>query len=167
MSRRRPLLLAGAIAVLPIIGGHTPAWSEPERVVLVDALTLGHYNARLGVTLDATSPLFPCPNGRCGDPRINPASEPSLTPAADILGDWLAPKPLPLNDNWSDPMTIPHVWGVNSETAIIYPVNGGASGVQNVTAKIGVDNGFFMWVNGEYRYGALAPGFAHTNEYTV
>jgi hypothetical protein len=129
--------------------------------------TPGYYNDALGTVLDGTQPEFP-PADSLGDedPTILPAEEPDLSPAADILGEWLASEPLPLNANWSGLQSIPPTWEVNTETAIVYPVDAGADPVANLRGSFGVDNGIFVWVNGEFRFGALAPGGAEELEYT-
>lgn len=143
----------------------TPAFPQAPAV-LVDDTTLGHYNAALGTALDDTQAQFPCANVQCGDPTINPAAEPDLSSVSSILGGWLS-NPPSLNSNWSGPQAIPLSWDLNSETAIVYEIDGGSCGVQNVTASFGVDNGIFVWVNGAYKLGALAPGEAAAGEYSV
>ena len=55
---------------------------------------------------------------------------------------------------------------MNTETAIVYAVDVGADPVSNLRGNFGVDNGIFVWVNGEFRFGALAPGGAEALEYT-
>lgn len=127
---------------------------QPD-VTLVDGNTLGYYNNSLGTMLDGTQPQFPFPGG--GDPSINPADEPDLISAASVLGEWLSPVPV-RNGFWSPLTPIPATWGINTETAIIYEVDGGPTGFANVLAQLDVDNGIFVWVNGQYRFGAVAPG---------
>jgi hypothetical protein len=53
------------------------------------------------------------------DPTIFLASEPDLSSAANVLGNWLAADPLPLDSNWSGLRSIPSTWDTNTETAII------------------------------------------------
>jgi hypothetical protein len=134
--------------------------------VLVDDSTPAHYNAALGTSLDATQAQFPCANVLCGDPTINPAAEPDLSAASAALGNWLSNPPA-LNANWSSPQTIPASWDLNTETAIVYQVDAGRCGARDVTGSFGVDNGIFVWVNGVYAFGALAPGGATAGEYMV
>ncbi|MGA2678866.1 MAG: PEP-CTERM sorting domain-containing protein [Sedimentisphaerales bacterium] len=138
---------------------------------LVDNDTLGFYNDSLGTTLDRTNPyrgtfLFPGANVADGDPTINGAPEPILVSADSILGPWLNNPPV-LNANWNDPQTIPMTWAINTETAIIYNIDGGQSGIQDVVAHIGVDNGVYIWLDGIYQFGALAPGPVIEFEYNV
>jgi len=38
--------------------------------------------------------------------------------------------------------------------------------LNNVSVSIGVDNGVFVWLNGAYECGALAPGGATPGEYS-
>jgi hypothetical protein len=51
---------------------------------------------------------------------------------------------------------IPQWWTVNTENAIVYPVEAGG-GVTDLLATIGIDNGIHIWVNGEFRFGARQP----------
>jgi PKD repeat protein len=133
---------------------------------LVDDSTFGYYNNALGTVLDGTQPQFPPANHSGGDPTIFPAAEPDLASAASILGGWLSSNPLPLNANWSGLQAIPKSWAANTENAIIYPVDAGTQGFTRVIGNFGVDNGIFVWVNGQYKFGALAPGAVNGLEYT-
>ena len=164
MKQNRALPLAVVAAVVALIWA-PPALSH-SPVVLVDDNTPARYNAALGTSLDGTQSQFPCADSACGDPTIDQAPEPDLSSASAILGDWLSGPPS-LNANWSDPQAIPVMWDVNSETAIAYEVDAGKCGARNVTGSFGVDNGIFVWVNGVYAFGALAPGTASAGEYVV
>jgi hypothetical protein len=140
-----------------------------NATLLIDNLTFGYYNSALGEVLNGTNPYdgtFLFPNNNCdpNDPLINPAPEPDLSSASDILGDWLN-DPGNLNSTWSNLQTIPSTWTVNSETAIVYEFDAGI-GMENVQGLFGVDNGFFVWLDGIYISGALAPGGASQWEYT-
>lgn len=126
-------------------------------VVVVDGSTLGYYNESLGTVLDGTQPQFPLTFSLGGDPLIFPAAEPDLSPAAGVLSEWLAPNPV-LNGNWSGLIPIPDAWATDAETAIIYAVDGGPTGFTNVLAQLDVDNGIFVWVNGQYKFGAVSGG---------
>jgi hypothetical protein len=158
-------VLSALIAVAAALVWATPAFSQTPRV-LVDDTTAGHYNAALGTALDATQPQFPCADVLCGDPTINPAPEPDLTSAGSILGGWLSSPPS-FGGSWSGPQAIPPTWVLNTETAIVYEIDAGSCGVENLTGSFGVDNGIFVWVNGAYKFGALAPGGAAPGEYVV
>lgn len=128
-----------------------PAW-------LVDASSVGFYNDSLGTTLDGTAPQFPMPFGTGGgDPEFYPAAEPNLAAGAAILGNWLT-NPSSLNSYWRSVTSIPTTWELNTETAIIYAVDGGNHGVSNLRADIDADNGIYVWVNGRYKFGARQPG---------
>lgn len=129
----------------------------PPEVILVDGNTLGYYNSSLGTILDGTQPQFPDTFPEGGDPTIDPANEPNLSAAASILGDWLSPQPV-LNGFWSALTPIPAGWDKYTETAIIYEVDAGPTGLGNVLAQLDVDNGIFVWVNGQYKFGAVAGG---------
>ncbi len=124
------------------------------RSVLVDNSTVGFYNASLGTGLDGTEAQFPTPGN---DPTIFPATEPTLAAAAAVLGNWLVPQSV-LNGNWLAPAVIPSTWALNSETAIIYEVNAGPNGFANLLGDFDADNGLYVWVNGQYKFGARAPG---------
>jgi len=164
---RKSLLLAITTGVVALVWA-APALSHSSHspVVLVDDSTPARYNAALGTSLDATQAQFPCANILCGDPTINPAPEPDLSAASAALGGWLASPPA-LTANWTSPQTIPPSWDLNTETAIVYEVDAGRCGAHDVTGSFGVDNGIFVWVNGVYAFGALAPGGAIAGEYSV
>jgi Ca2+-binding RTX toxin-like protein len=132
-----------------------------SAMTLVDANTLGYYNEAIGTTLNDTAPQF----GSDLPVSINPSPAPDLSPAAGILGDWLAPNPLPLNSNWSGLQAIPPTWPVLTETAVIYPVFNSTNHDLQLTATFGVDNGIFIWVDGAYQFGAVEFGGASPNEY--
>jgi hypothetical protein len=137
--------------------------------LIIGGSTTGFYNSSLGTTLDGTNPynatfLFPFSNSNPNDPLINPAPEPNLSSAQVFLGNWLT-DPANLNGNWIGPQAIPFTWAVNTETAIVYAFSAGA-GLENLVAKFGVDNGLFVWLDGTYISGALAPGTATMWEYT-
>jgi len=156
------LFLAGPLSSFSVFA--TP-------MTLVDNNTIGFYNVSLGTVLDRTNPylgtfLFPGQNIMDGDPTINNAPEPTLTAAASILGQWLNNPPV-LNLNWSSPQLIPSTWAVNTETAIIYEINAGPSGIKDIMANIAIDNGVFVWLDGIYQFGALAPGPDIEWEYSV
>lgn len=150
-------LLTFALLFVFVANSFSSAESIAE-ILLIDATTFGYYNNKLGTILDGTQLQFPPANHRGGDPTIVPAPEPNLASATSILGNWLSPAPVPLNTNWSGLQNIPNSWAVNSETAIIYPIDAGSQGITRLTGNFGVDNGIFVWVNGEYRFGAIEPG---------
>src|SRR5262249_27023658 len=58
-------------------------------------------------------------------------------------------------------------WDANTETAIVYQIDAGPTGLRDVVGSFGVDNGIFVWVNGRYVFGAVAPGPATLGEYSV
>jgi hypothetical protein len=164
MRRKRALLSAIVSAAVALVWA-APALAQPPQV-LVDDSTPARYNAALGTSLDASQAQFPCADSVCGDPIINPAPEPDLSSASAVLGGWLS-NPPSFNPNWSGPQPIPLTWDLNTETAIVYEVDAGACGAENVTGSFGVDNGIFVWVNGVYAFGAMAPGLATAGEYVV
>lgn len=143
--------------------------ANANAVVIIDGTTQGFYNAAIGQVLDGSNPccsgnfLFPTANSASGDPTISPIPfEPDLTLASAALGNWLG-NPGSLNGNWSGPQAIPANWTVNSETAIVYTI----SGYSNVNASFGIDNGIFVWLDGNFLGGQMAPGGPSLGEYSV
>jgi hypothetical protein len=144
-------------------------FSHAQVTTLVDGNSPGYYNNSLGTILDGTAPQFPAPLGSGGgDPLINPSSEPNISAVTNILGNWLVPHST-LNANWQKLANIPATWAGNTETAIIYEIVNGTTGYSNVVADFDADNGVFVWVNGQYKFGARGPGLpspAGQYEYT-
>lgn len=147
--------------------------SSALAATLVDNTTQGLYNASIGTALDGTNPfggnfMFPIANSGGGDPTLSiPATdEPDLSAASAALGNWLTTPAMPGGTWGAAAQAIPSTWAVNTETAIIYEISGGATGLTNVEAKIGVDNGVFLWLNGTFVGGELRAGGASPNEYT-
>jgi hypothetical protein len=150
-------ILAPLAVALTLATGATMA----PAATLVDGTTMGLYNSGIGTVLNGTSAAFPS----AGDPTQNFAVAPDLSPAAAALGDWLT-NPARPGGTWSDdPVAIPRNWTVQHETAVIYEIDGGATGLSDVVASIGVDNGIFVWLNGEFIGGNMAPGGARAGEY--
>jgi hypothetical protein len=149
-----------------------------NALVILDGSTPAYYNDSLGELLNGTNPvfddngvntfLFPNNNSQPNDPTIaSVGAAPSLAAAAGVLGNWLA-DPANLNANWSGPQVIPGTWAVNSETAIVYAIDAGAGlSNTNLLLDIGVDNGIFVWLNGVFVGGQLAPGVATIGEFSV
>lgn len=165
--QRRGVALACGLAL-----GWTLSASPAASFVLIDGSTPGYYNAAIGTSLDGSNPasgtfLFPGANLSNGDPTFNPVPyEPDLSPAATALGDWLG-DPGNLNGNWSGPQPIPATWAVNTETAIVYEIDAGAGGLEGIQAGFGVDNGLYVWLDGTFLNGWMAPGGAFANEYVL
>ena len=145
-----------------------------QAATLINGTTSGLYNSGIGQSLDGTNPfggnfMFPTENSSGGDPVLDipAANEPDLSAASGSLGNWLT-NPAAPGGSWSaGPVGIPATWAVNSETAIIYQIDGGANGFNNVMASFGVDNGIFVWLNGTFLGGHLRPGGATAGEFTV
>lgn len=160
-------------AILALLAASTSIANANAAVIINDS-TLGYYTSSLGNL--ATIPAFASqtdtgtgfnlfPNA--GDPLIPNASAPNLAVAgapadfATFLGTSA-----PTGGGWSAaPVAIPGTWAVGSETAIVYEFNAGA-GLSNITVSLGVDNGIFVWLNGQYQFGAIAPGGFSANEYS-
>ncbi|MEA5620583.1 DUF4114 domain-containing protein [Cronbergia sp. UHCC 0137] len=145
-----------------------------DRVELVNNSTQAYYNDNLGNLYpgDPEDPLaqfFFAPNGT----DTQNFFDGQYTEAPDLseisqLENWLvAPEQALQNVFWSELQTIPLSWNINDENAIIYEVDGGTTGISDVVGSFGVDNGLFIWVNGEYKFGANGPGVVEPGEYQV
>ena len=155
------------VNLLSVIGLFLFFWSFQvvgAPVTLVDGATQGFYNDSIGTVLDNTSAVFPGPNVSTGDPILDVISAPDLSAASGALGDWLT-DPLNLAAPWSGPQAIPTTWNINHETAIIYEIDAGSGGLQNVNLSFGVDNGIFVWLDGVFIGGALRPGGSSLGEH--
>ncbi|HZH79238.1 MAG TPA: hypothetical protein VEY88_24640, partial [Archangium sp.] len=139
-----------------------------EVKVLVDENTSAYYNDSLGAVLDGSKtldgnmvvfPMYPA------DPVIYPAGEPNLSKAGPYLGGWLSSNPLPLNSYWRRVQKVPREWTVHTETAIVYEIDAGPTGMRNIEASFAVDNGIFVWLDGVYLLGAVEPGGAGGDHY--
>jgi hypothetical protein len=125
-----------------------------HAAVIIDGDTQGYYNAGLGDIIAVV-----------GDPTVNPAPAPDLSGVAN-LGTWLTAA-APSGGTWSaGPQAIPATWDVITETAIVYEINAG-TGLSNVHIDLGVDNGIYVWLNGNYLFGAMQSGGANINEYDI
>lgn len=160
-----------SVAFIAISGA---ACVAANAATLIDDTTQGLYNSGIGTALDGTNKygnyfMFPTANTFRHDPTFDiPAeNEPDLSTASTALGNWLA-NPAAPGGSWStDPMAIPFESEVNTETAIIYKLDGGASGLSNVMASFGVDNGIYVWLNGTFLGGHLSKGGVTLGEFTL
>jgi hypothetical protein len=135
-----------------------------QAAVVIDGSTLGYYNAGLGDLAPAAG--FPLANVAGGDPTVPPVAPAPDLSAATNLGTWLTAA-APTGGTWSAaPQAIPATWAINTETAIVYAINAG-SGLSNVHIDLGVDNGIYVWLNGTYLFGAMAPGGSTPGEYGI
>lgn len=133
-------------------------------VTLVQTSDPGYYNNSIGTVLNGTNggetgpfPIFD------DSPRTFPTA-PDLSAAQAALGNWLS-APTALNANWSLRPSIPSFWTPGEEVAIIYRFD--TLGATNVVARIGVDNGVFAWLDGNYLFGARGPGGVNPGEYVI
>lgn len=140
--------------------------------LLINNSSLGFYNDSIGDLYpgDQSDPFaayFPGPDDSTIDPVSTFTIAPDLSGVTE-LGSWLSdPESAISSDFWSEPQVISSSWPVNTETAIIYEIDGGSNGLENVVAELGVDNGIYVWLNGDFKFGALAPGGGFLGEYTV
>jgi hypothetical protein len=159
-------LLAKALAVTALVAGI--AGGAEAAVTLIDGSTFGYYNAQLGDLSGTGTPsnLFPGANISTGDPLYAPNTPPPAYLGPDI-GTWLG-NFAPTGGGWSsDVVAIPSQWRINDETAIVYVLDGGAFGLSNVHFDLGVDNGLFVWIDGVFKFGAMAPGGSSLGEYQL
>lgn len=139
-------------------------FTQAAPVTLINGATPGLYNSGLGSVLDNTSAAFPAANIGSGDPTLSFAVAPDLTAAAGALGAWLTTPALP-GGTWSGPQAIPASWAVNTETAIIYSFDAGATGLNSFAASFGIDNGIFVWLDGVFLGGEMRPGGSSLGEH--
>ena len=143
------------------------AASSANAAVILDNSSLGRYNASIGTSLDTLGALdpFPCANVACGDLTVSFPTAPDLSAAAGVLGNWLT-NPASPGGSWTSAQAIPANWAVNTETAIIYELDAGA-GLTNLSLSLGVDNGIFVWLDGDYLFGTRRAGGASLGEYVL
>lgn len=137
-----------------------------SAVVIIDNSSQGYYNAGLNTSLDTNgvNDPFPCANVACGDATVTYPTAPDLSAGAGALGTWLT-NAAPTGGSWSAlPQAIPLTWNVNHETAISYAFTS-PFGYDNLSLLLGVDNGIFVWLNGNYVFGARRGGGASQWEY--
>lgn len=140
-----------------------------ETTELINNFSQGYYNSAIGDLYpgNPTDPLaayFPGPDISTGSPTADFSIEPDISIVSE-LGSWLDnPEAALQNEYWSSLQSIPRGWDVNTETAIIYEVDGGENGIKNVTADFSIDNSILVWVNGEYRFGSGNPPNFEVND---
>ena len=141
------------------------AASAASAGIIIDGSTTGLYNNGIGDLATTFGPeFFPGSNSSEGDPSLNPISEPDLSSVAALGTDWLNQDYT--GGTWSgSEVAIPSTWAVNTETAIVYEFF--LSETSNIDIEIGVDNGIYLWLDGNYEFGAMAPGGASPGEYSL
>lgn len=154
----KSILTAAAVSGFALATGHA--------ATLIDSSSTGLYNDGIGTALNGTNPfgstfLFPT----SGDPSIPSAPEPDLSSASAALGGFLTTPAAP-GGTWSaTEVAIPLSWTVGTETAIIYSFT--LDTAQDVTASFGVDNGLYVWLDGAYKGGTMAPGGSSLGEFEL
>jgi len=143
------------------------AASSASAAVILDGSSVGRYNSSIGTSLDTLGTMdpFPCANIACGDATVSFPTAPDLSAAAGVLGNWLT-EPASPGGSWTSAQAIPSTWAVNTETAIIYAIGSGG-GLTNLSLSLGVDNGIFVWLDGDYFFGARRAGGSSLGEYVV
>lgn len=155
-SLKRLGLVAGSAFGL-MAGGAAHA-----TVTLVQTSDPGFYNSSIGTVLNGTNGGETGPFPVSDDAARHFATAPDLSAASSALGNWLT-DPLHLNANWNHLAHIPNSWAVGTEVAVIYEFD--TLGATNVHASFGVDNGMFIWLDGNYIDGNRGPGGASLGEY--
>lgn len=155
-----------SLAFATLIGLGTVVGSAHAGVILGNS-SLGRYNASIGTSLDTSGALdpFPCANIGCGDATVSFPTAPNLSAAAGVLGNWLS-NPASPGGSWTPTQAIPSTWAVNTETAIIYEIDANA-GLTNLSLSLGVDNGIFVWLDGNYLFGTRSAGGSVLGEYIL
>ena len=157
MDTRKIVLLAAASMCLS---------TAAQGVTLVQTNDAGFYNNSIGTTLnntnggDTSTGYFPVTN----DSTVNFPTPPDLSTASAALGNWLT-DPLHLNSNWNHLSSIPNFWTPGTEVAVMYEFD--TLGATGVHASFGVDNGIFVWLDGNYLFGARAAGTHVPGEYQI
>jgi hypothetical protein len=80
-----------------------------------------------------------------------------------LLGPWLYREPPPNSKNWLKSRTGFYDWTPENEVALVYEVT--VDRETRLVGSFGADNGLFVWVNGKYIFGAMAPGGSWADEY--
>ena len=160
--RLSSLISAALMSLLVVITVLAIPFSA-DAVVLVQTSDPGFYNDSIGNTLNSTNGGETGPFPISNDSTLHFGSAPDLSTASSALGNWLT-DPLHLNANWSYETSIPNMWAIGTEVAVIYQFN--TLGATNVVAKFGVDNGIFAWLDGAYLGGDRAGGTHILGEYT-
>lgn len=155
------LIISFAVMAFPLVG---------NAVVLVQTSDAGWYNDSIGTSLnlsntgvDDANAYFPVFN----DSAVSFLTAPDLSAASGVLGNWLGDPINTTNTNpdWTYESSIPNTWTPGTEVAVMYQFD--TLGATNVVASLGVDNGIFAWLDGQYLFGARGPGHAVSGEYVL
>ena len=151
------------VAIYSAVIAATMAFAgSAQSATLIDRTTVGYYNKGIGQVLDGTNPyqgvhMFP-KGDRVTKITVPASAEPDLSAASAMLSNWLI-DPTDLGGTWSDSMVkIPRKWAAKTETAIVYALDAGLGGIANTVAKISVDNGAYLWLNGTFVGGMSNTG---------
>lgn len=151
------LILLGLLGLLPIAS---------QATIIINDSTHGLYNAGLGDLhgMDGPGGFLPGPNVSEGDPTLTTTTDPGFAFTPAFGTDWLGGDYT--GGSWSSgPVAIPGTWAVNSETAIVYDFMLGST--SDLHIDVGVDNGIFLWLDGNFLFGATRSGGASLNEYDI
>ncbi len=153
----KTILSVSALCLFPLQASADP---------IITNATLGLYNSGLGdlQAMDGPAGFLPGPNGSEGDPTTVLGSDPNFPFTAAFGTNWLGGNYT--GGAWSaGPVAIPSGWAVNTETAIVYNFN--LATASSLHLDLGVDNGIVVWLDGNFLFGATAPGLANIDEYDV
>ena len=144
------------------------ASSSSYAAIIIDNSTSGLYNSGLGdiAFIDGAGGFLPAANISEGDPTIVLGSDPGLNfnLVAAFGADWLGGDYS--GGTWSgSAVPIPTTWAVNTETAIVYDFT--LASISDIHIDLGVDNGIIAWLDGNFLFGATAPGGASLSEYDI
>ncbi|MDJ0866511.1 MAG: PEP-CTERM sorting domain-containing protein [Myxococcota bacterium] len=162
LRRAHSAVVKFAIFVACTLGG------QARAITLVETGDPGFYNNGIGTLLNGTSevngkPHFPVGSDPFLDFELD--EEPDLSSAASVLGGWLdQPVPDLSASGWSDtPIAVPANWPVGTEVAIVYEFESVA--ITGLLGSFGVDNGIYVWLDGEFKGGAMRPGGVSPGEH--
>ncbi len=130
----------------------------PSTVILNDS-SKGYYSGGIGSTT-----LFDPP------PAIGRGLPQPVLREVGGLGTWLRPGP-PVGGVWDvtppGGFVGPLPQGISGGDIVIYPLDAGATGLNNVNMRFGAENGIFVYLDGVYKFGADEEGPATLGEYSL
>ena len=158
MKSPTTLLAVFAFAALPL---------NASAAIIIDNTTTGAlYNQGLGDlhAMDGVGGFLVGPNSSEGDPTIVLGADPNFAFTPQFGNDWLGGDYT--GGSWLLLLgPVPSSWALNTETAIVYDFN--LATASNIHIDLGVDNGIVLWLDGNFLFGATAPGGSALTEYDV
>jgi len=102
------------------------------------------------------SGTFLCASVPCDEVLPN-APEPDLVAAALLLGDWLE-EPESLAEDWTSLQAVLDGRELGDEVAVVYLFDVDGAAWTNVELRASAGSGIFIWLDGDYIFGAMANG---------